>query len=62
MRQQRNIFHMKEQDKTSEEKPSEVEVSNLSHKEYKIMMTKMLKEFRRKDEQSEKLDIFNRVR
>ena len=53
---------MKEQDKTSEEKPSEVEVSNLSHKEFKIMMTKMLKEFRRKDEQSEKLDIFNRVR
>lgn len=32
MRQQRNRFHMKEQDKTSEEKPSEVEVSNLSHK------------------------------
>ena len=49
---------MKEQDKTSEEKPSEVEVSNLSHKGFKIMMTKMLKEFRRKDEQSEKLDIF----
>lgn len=62
MRQRRNIFHMKEQDKTSEEKPREVKVSNLPHKEFKVLMTKMLKEFRRKDEQSEKLDIFNRVR
>ena len=51
---------MKEQDKTSEEKPSEVEVSNLSHKEFRIMMTKMLKEFRRKDEQSEKLEVYNK--
>ena len=53
---------MKEQDKTSEEKPREVKVSNLPHKEFKVLMTKMLKEFRRKDEQGEKLDIFNRVR
>ena len=52
---------MKEQDKTSEEKPREVKVSNLPHKEFKVLMTKMLKEFRSrmvKDEQSEKLMAF----
>ena len=47
----------KEQDKTLEE-PSEVEISNLHNKEFKVMIMKM--SWRRMDEQSEKLEVFNK--
>ena len=60
MRWQRNIFQTKEQDKTPEEL-SELEIGNLPDKVFKVMIIKMIKEFeRRMDEQSEKLDIFNK--
>ena len=39
MRQQRNMVQMKEQDKTPEEELSKVEKSNLSDKEFKVMIT-----------------------
>jgi len=47
---------MKEQGKTPEEELNEVELSNLSNKEFRVMILKMKKELgRRLDEQSEKL-------
>ena len=39
---QRNIFQMKEQDKASEKGLIQMEISDLSEKEFKIMVTKML--------------------
>ena len=55
MRQQRNMFQMKEQDKTPE-KLSEVERGNLSKKEFRVMIIKMIQELeKRMDAQSEKL-------
>ena len=60
MRQQKNIFQNKEQDKIPEEL-SEVEISNLPNKEFKVIIIKMFKELRRRlDEQSEKLKVFNK--
>lgn len=38
MRWQRNIFQTKEQDKTSEEKLSEVETGNLTKKEFQEVL------------------------
>lgn len=42
MRKQRNTFQWKEQNKTPEEKLSELELSSLPDKEFKVMTTKML--------------------
>ena len=47
MRQQRYMFQMKEQDKTSEKQLSEVEIGNLSEKEFTIMITKLIQNFRK---------------
>ena len=47
------MFQMKEQDKIPEEELSKVQVSNLPEKEFKLMIIKMLHEFRRRmDEHS----------
>ena len=48
MRWQRNVFQMKEQDKTPEEELSEMEIGNLSEKEFRVMTVKVIKEFRRR--------------
>ena len=54
---------MKEQDNTPQEGVSEVERSNQHNKEFKVMIIKMFKELRRRlDEQSDKLENFNRVK
>ena len=54
------MFQMTEQDKISEE-VTEVEISNLLSKELKAMIIKVLKELKRRmDEQSEKLEVFNK--
>lgn len=45
MRQQRNIFQMKEQDKILEEL-NEVEIKNLPYKEFKVVTIKMINELR----------------
>ena len=59
MRQQKNTFKTKKQDKTPEEL-SEIEISNPPDKEFKVIIIKMLNEFgRRMDEHNE---TFNRVR
>ena len=57
MKQQKNMFQMKEQDKTPEEDLSEEYLSNLPDKEFKLMFIKMLNELRRRvDEHSEKFN------
>ena len=54
---QRNMFQMKKQDKTWNKELSEVEISNLPNKEFKVMIIKMLTKCRRRmDEQSEKFN------
>ena len=47
---------MKEQDKTSEKELSEMEMSNVPNKEFKIMLIKMLNQLRRTNEHSENLN------
>ena len=48
------MFQTKEEDKTPVEELSEVEINNLPHKKFKVMIIKMLKELgRRVDEHSE---------
>ena len=60
MRQQRNIFQTKEQDKTPEEL-NEVEIGNLPEKEFRVIIVKMIEELEsRMDAQGEKLEVFNR--
>jgi len=44
----RNMFQMKEQDKTSEKDLSEMEISNLPDKVFKVMVIKMLLELGRR--------------
>ena len=47
---------MKEQDKSLEEQLSDVEIGNLSKKEFRVMIIKMIQELeKRMDAQSEKL-------
>ena len=59
MKQQRNVFQMKEQGKTSKEKLSEVEINLLLNVQRKII--EKLKELRRwMDEHSEKLEVSNK--
>ena len=54
MMRQRNMFQMKKQDKTWNKELSEVEISNLPNKEFKVMIIKMLNKLRRRmDEHSE---------
>ena len=42
MQRQRNMFQMKEQDKTSEKELNKMEISNVSDKELKEMVIKSL--------------------
>ena len=44
MRQQRNIFQMKEQYKTPEEELNDVDIGNLTQYEFRVMTVKMIKE------------------
>ena len=44
MRRQRNMAHMKEQIKTTEKELNKMEISNLSHAEFKTLVIRMLKE------------------
>ena len=47
MWKQWNVFQTKKQDKISDEKPNEVEISNLPDKKFKAMITKILIELER---------------
>ena len=44
MRRQRNMAQMKEQIKTPEKELNEMEISNLSYAEFKILLVRILKE------------------
>ena len=48
MRQQRNMFQMKEKEKTLEEELRNVEIGSLPEKEFRVMIIKMVKELRRR--------------
>ena len=48
MREQNNIFQMKEQDKTPEEELREVEIINLLKKDFKVIDIKILSQLERK--------------
>ena len=51
MRRQKNMFQSKEQDKTSGKELNKTEISNLSDKEFKVMVIRLLTEpGRRMDE------------
>lgn len=57
MKKQKNVFQTKEQDKSSEKKLNKMKVSNLSHKEFKLMVIKMLtKQGSRINEHNENLN------
>ena len=59
MKQQRNMFQMKEQDKTSEEELSEDRQSIWV--EFRVMIIKMVKRtWERMDAQSRKLVVYNK--
>ena len=44
MKRQRNLYQMKEQDKTPEKQLNEVEIGNLPEKEFIIMIVKMIQD------------------
>ena len=51
MRRQRNIyFFLKKQDKYPEEQLSEVEIGNLSKKEFRVMIIKMMQDLAKRME------------
>ena len=50
MRWQRNMSQRKKQDKTPEEPLSEVEVSNLPEKEFRVMLVKMIQDLEKRME------------
>ena len=49
MRQQSGSFEAKEQEKTPEEEPSEVEISKVPDKQFEVMITKMLSKLGREE-------------
>lgn len=59
MRKQRNMFQTRKQNKILErvgETLNEMEISNLTNKEFKVMVINMLMELRRMDEYSGNLN------
>ena len=47
MRQYRNMLQTKEQDKTPQEQINEEEIGNQPKKEFRIMIVKMIQDFRK---------------
>ena len=56
------MSHMKEQDKTPEEQPSEVDIGNLPEKEFRVTIVKMIQDLgKRIEAQIEKVqEMFNK--
>ena len=56
------MSQMKEQDKTPEEQLSKIEIGNLTKKEFRVMIVKMIQDLRKRIEaQTEKIqEIFNK--
>ena len=44
------MYQMKEQDKTPEKQPNEMEIDNLPEKEFRIMIVKMIQDLRKRME------------
>ena len=62
MRQWRNMFQNNEQNKTTKEQLSEVEIGNLLEKELRVIIVKMIQDLKRRMEaQTEKIqEMFNK--
>ena len=62
MKRQRDGYQMKEQDKTPEKQLNEVEIGNLSEKEFRIMLVNMIQDLRKRMEAKiEKMqEMFNK--
>ena len=58
----RNMFRNNEQNKTTEEQLSEVEIGNLLEKELRVIIAKMIQDFeKRMEAQTEKIqEMFNK--
>ena len=55
------MFQLKKQNKIPEDGVlSDMEMENLSEKKFRVMIIKMIKEFRRMKAQSKKLEVFNK--
>ena len=56
------MYQMKEQDKTPEKQPNEVEIGNLPEKEFRMMIVKTIQDLRKRMEaKTEKMqEIFNK--
>ena len=63
MKWQRNMSWTKEQDKTPEKQLSEVDISKLPEKEFRIMIVKMIQDLRKRMEARIKKmqEIFNKA-
>ena len=62
MRQQKNMFQMREKYKTPEEELSEVEIGNVAKKESRVMTIKMIQDLRKRMEVQTKeiQEMFNK--
>ena len=47
MKRQRAMYQMKEQDKSPDKQPNEVEIGNIPEKEFRIMRVKMIQDLRK---------------
>ena len=50
MRWQRNILQVKEKDKNLQEQLNEEEIGNLPEKEFRVMLVKMIQDYRKRME------------
>ena len=50
MKRQRIMYQMKEQDKTPEKQPNELEIGNLPEKEFRIIIVKVIQDIRKRME------------
>ena len=61
MRQQRNLFQTKEQDKNHEEQLSEMQIGNLPGKEFRVMIVKRIQNLKSgMEKMQESINTFNK--
>ena len=59
MKRQRDMYRMKETDKTQEKQVNEVEIGNLPEKEFRIMVVKMIQDLGKKNGRKDREDVRN---
>ena len=59
MKRQRDMYRMKETDKTQEKQVNEVEIGNLPEKEFRIMVVKMIQDLGKKNGSKDREDVRN---